>query len=341
MHVEGCGYEWTDSANNSNQNIYLKLMYYWKLIETSGTNAHDSINSNDGTLYEGEGISEFGVGTDGVIYGWLAYQKGLYFDGIDDCVKLPSMTIGGAMSIAMWVGYISWKVYSRVFALGNIDGDTDGISIGNHGTLVGQGSYEVYKTNDGAFHARSNFYPADYKISGTLTHIVWTISSNDKWSFYKAGELFGTFNNGHKPNIVVRSSNYLERRAKHPGREYFNGVLKDAQIYNYDISATEIKKLSTNGNLMSPIITPTNNNLNDCATKCDLINDCVGFSYVPTSSTSDACEYVTQIYSNDMLNIRIIEKGYASKILYNSRCNTIFNQYNNNLDMAKYTKRHP
>ncbi|MHC4192349.1 MAG: LamG domain-containing protein [Planctomycetota bacterium] len=72
-----------------------RLVAHWKLDETEGSIAADSVGENDGTLY-GEPVWQ---PTGGAVYGALE------FDGIDDYVSTPFILnpAGGPFSIFAWV----------------------------------------------------------------------------------------------------------------------------------------------------------------------------------------------------------------------------------------------
>jgi hypothetical protein len=66
------------------------LISYWKLDETSGTNAKDSVGDNHGTLINGP------VWTAGQVNG------GLYFDGSNDYVNVGLLPITPSWTIEVW-----------------------------------------------------------------------------------------------------------------------------------------------------------------------------------------------------------------------------------------------
>ena len=123
----------TDESSETEEE-YTGLLAHWKFDETSGTVASDSEGNFDGTIY---GNATWGTGKKG---------NALYFDGIDDYVKLSQDAIDsiGNLSIgtiSFWINYTSIldsQVIMPIFYIGNEDKNDDDslfvIEIGHFGT---------------------------------------------------------------------------------------------------------------------------------------------------------------------------------------------------------------
>ena len=75
-------------------------------------------------------------------FGFLSNQNGLYFDGVDDYVDLPDITMGGAMTISAWVGYLGFNSNSKIFEMGN-GLNSDNIFISNYETTLGSAVFYI------------------------------------------------------------------------------------------------------------------------------------------------------------------------------------------------------
>ena len=94
--ADGCG-----NSNSCTQTITVlgcepfaaNLINHWKLDETNGNTARDSVGSNDGNLINGP------LHTAGI------FGEALSLDGLDDCIEVPhsaSLNLSNNFSISFW-----------------------------------------------------------------------------------------------------------------------------------------------------------------------------------------------------------------------------------------------
>ena len=209
------------------------LFSNWKLDEGSGTIAHDSAGSNNGTLVNGP------VWTTGKINGALD------FDGVDDGVQVPhsdNLNITGDITIASWV-------YLKRGGNGSTASSQDIVS-----KTVGNGA----KNNPFDFYinwytcpmlVRADELGHEYVISTQRLslmkwyHVAVTVENKDV-NFYVDGNLTGK--NGTLTKTPTGNSNplYIGRRDFGvEGPIYFKGTIDDVRIYDRALSQSEIRAI--------------------------------------------------------------------------------------------------
>lgn len=212
---------------------------YWKLDDCSGSTAYDSSgNSINGTVVIGGSGSQTSAGTCTTSGAWYngrtgKYQSSLNFDGTDDYVNLSGssteLQITGAISISSWVKTSSSGSYQVV--VDDLGADTftswsqwlDGS--GKVGWYSGGGWLtSTDAVNDGSWH-----------------HIVTTVDSSDTLKFYIDGVLDSTYS-----SVDSRSATSDDKaigRRSDSNTYNFTGQIDDVRIYNYDLSANQVKKI--------------------------------------------------------------------------------------------------
>jgi hypothetical protein len=228
---------------------------WWRMDECQGDVIHDVTgNGNNGTWYGTGGGTQTSVGncnTSGTA--WYNGKAGkqnysLNFDGADDYINIPDPSNGsldfstGPMSISFFTktnasgykvfldknwglsggpGYLVATVYPG--------GNTLFWAIGNGSNLCGVGSNKII--NDNVWHG-----------------IVLTLSrgvSNDLLSIYIDGKLDST--NQCTAGFNINSSQPINIARGLYGSDNISGQIDDFKIYNYSLTADQVKSLYNGG----------------------------------------------------------------------------------------------
>ena len=220
------------------QDITTGLIAHWKLDETSGITAFDSVGSNDGTLV-----------------GSPTWVPGGVFDGaIDfpvageahhvDCGNDTSLDITGSGSVSAWVQVDSWNgdiSWNRIVSKGGVEGgyelmrgagaDKDGIRFGVYASgAVPYVDGNVDIVTDGQWHLVTGVYDnptgvVSLYIDGVLDNSATftpgiTITPNDKHVFI----------NGLDGELTI-------------GKRHIDGRVDDVRLYDRALSATDVQAL--------------------------------------------------------------------------------------------------
>ena len=229
--------EWAGGAE-----LDLTPWAHWKLDETSGATAVDSVGGHDGTLQNSP------VWRSGLL------QGALEFDGVDDYVDLTSdaelddIFDGGATAMA-WINPAGWgeNGYGRIFDKSSSpsstgDGwvirmnvDNGGVINFGHGFTGGRGWWRI---------------PNASISLGNWQHIAIAYDSSS------AGNDPAIYINGNPVTVIETDSpsgNYRSdaainlRLGNYAGgtTHTFDGVIDDARIYDRRLSAAEIAEIAT------------------------------------------------------------------------------------------------
>jgi hypothetical protein len=192
------------------------LVGLWHFDKGEEDTAYDSsVYGNDGTLYNFESP-----------YGWVLgnFGNALNFDGVNDYVDIPDLSITGDFSIEFWV---------------NLDS-----GIGNQDAVVGQeGSGQDINFYAGRcrwFTARESGFPWDAIIATTP-------AVANTWEYYaitRNGDTLTLYRNGVADVIkYISNINALPFHPKAIGRGnagYFSGTIDEVRIWNRALTDGEI-----------------------------------------------------------------------------------------------------
>ena len=226
---------------------------WWKLDECQGSVAHDSSGMNNtGSINIGSGGSQNSIGTcttSGTAWGNGAsghINSSLNFDGSDDRTILPNdINLGNKeFTVSVWVNqhsfapsgssrpYVSdWNTWSPGSQKGFILRTYDTNSVPSFWLADGTNYYTVYSSKSLVLN---NWY-----------HIV---------GVFKANSIFKIYINGVETGSSSAPSQYIKETATpiylgYSGINagYFDGQLDDAHIYNYALTAEQVKQLYNGG----------------------------------------------------------------------------------------------
>ncbi|MEM9006146.1 MAG: Calx-beta domain-containing protein, partial [Cyanobacteria bacterium P01_F01_bin.86] len=218
---------------------------WWRLDETAGIIADDSIGTNDGLLQNGPT--------------WITgrVNGALSFDGIDDFVNVADddvLDVGSDdFSLSAWV-----KIY-----------DGSGIILDKRIQASGPAQgYVLSHTNNG----RLNFQMADGTSGGGVSylstasiadgqwhHITVTVDRDDTQGgdFYIDGVKDGSFDPTMALGSLSNSRNLLfGRNSDSPTPNYFQGALDEVKLFKADLTASDVLSLyedADKNNLHDPI----------------------------------------------------------------------------------------
>ena len=189
-------------------------------------------------LVDGKVADASGNGNDGIVVGRVREAKGyvdggLNLGGLDGCVQLPNIRGLRAFTVSMWVKFNSSEdvAYQRIFDFGNdrhnyftfaACGYVGGATNGNVATVA----EKVYDFTPGKW-----YHYAVTVCDGVVTSYLngVELSRNENFTFDLAA-LDGFVNNA----IGRASINYSP---------YLNGVVDEFRLYNYALSAEQVKGL--------------------------------------------------------------------------------------------------
>jgi hypothetical protein len=204
---------------------------HWKFDETSGDTAYDSAGSNDGTLVNMTGSE------------WTTGQIGgaLDFDGVDDYVNVPITYHNGQETMCFWIKTTSTELsYFR-----QVD-NSDMYRIYFNNSTGGNGSIQVLIQNSGTSDSL-NGYASTNVNNGSWNHvaIVTKLASNEIEIYINGVSKIVTYDSQNSPSypLSFTSTNLFGG----PPDRYFDGLIDDVRIYNWALTAEEIKWLYQNG----------------------------------------------------------------------------------------------
>ncbi len=228
------------------------MVSYWKLDESSGTIATDSVGTNDGTLVNGP------VWTSGQVDGALS------FDGVDDYVLLPDIELLlNPFTICAWVNIQDNTLGGNYWIFGR-----------THGNVPGEYNF--------AFREREDFNYALYFQFVRETGTFWkgskgkhtNVPSPMGWHFYCAswdgvvvncnsaegvklyidGELQTDVTEWSNCELYPRTGTHLTAIGVYEGREsppdhqnFAIDPIDEVAIFNRALTAEEIQQLYQNG----------------------------------------------------------------------------------------------
>ncbi|MBA4388578.1 MAG: hypothetical protein C0404_11390 [Verrucomicrobia bacterium] len=215
------------------------MVSHWKLDETTGTVAVESVGANNGTLVGGPAWS---VGK---------AAGGLLFDGLDDNVAVangPYATVSGAFTMSMWVNPAAGRTVTtesisgtagtsgQRYAIYPTQGDTYGTGHAGAGISVGTNGVSVFE------HA-GGYLPSPLVYGATLTN--WTHLA----VVYQGGTP-KLYVNGTLVRTGVASAKIVHPGCAMGGSSYgwFKGTLDDVRICNVALTADEIAALAVGQN---------------------------------------------------------------------------------------------
>ncbi|MGI5840752.1 MAG: DUF2341 domain-containing protein [Patescibacteria group bacterium] len=218
---------------------------HWKLDECQGTTVYDASGNNHGTLSIGTSGTQSSAGTcqtSGTAWGNGASgtrNSSLSFDGADDFIdgisQLPITTNPNLFTVT---GYINPNNQNSFFITPNSCGMDHWISYNADNQRLYVSVTESTDTNQRARYSTTGSVPLD-----TWTH--WAVSINNKnLKIFINGKLNAEYN--ETIDICGWSGDWhIGQRGN--GTYWLSGKLDDIRVYNYELTAEQVKTLYNNG----------------------------------------------------------------------------------------------
>ncbi len=233
----------TEISEIYDSNIISDLIHHWKLDETSGTTATDSVGSNNGTLSSG-----LNAGND-FHSGKVSYA--LEFDGVDDYIATtPVLTnmMGASddFTTSFWFyGYdITNNFKNRIYSEGQNGPDFISISVRNDSSDV----LEIGITDTGNGYGSTSAIGTTALVSNQWYHGA-IVKNGTTYTVYLNGSVDGTTSFIHNPAGITNGAIGKLNREAYDTTDYpFDGLIDDFRIYNRALSAVEIQAIHDNEN---------------------------------------------------------------------------------------------
>jgi hypothetical protein len=161
-------------------------------------------------------------------------QSALVFDGNDDYIDLPRLTIptNNGLTLEAWVQYDKFQNWSRIFDLGNGQG-RDNIILANEATTNKLGVH-IYTDN-----GQKTMGVANYFEIGRWIHVAVTIAPDGTTCIYKDGEEVAK-GKTQIPEETRRRFSYIGR-SNWSGDANFCGKMDEIRIWSAVRSPAEIR----------------------------------------------------------------------------------------------------
>ncbi len=207
------------------------LIAHWKLDETAGLVAEDSVAFNDGNLLGGPLWQPAAGVVDGA----------LEFDGIDDSVEIPGLDIsGGAMTIAFWFKADDFENPYARFISKSIGADNE-----DHFWMVS--TNKIGSSITLRFRLKTNgtttkLIDANPLSAGVWTHVAATYDGSNMRIYVNGLETASTAKSGNidtDPTALVAIGSQPSSLPPDP----FDGLIDDMRFYNDFLTPDEIGSL--------------------------------------------------------------------------------------------------
>jgi hypothetical protein len=204
---------------------------YWKLDETSGSNAADSVGGRTGTYTNGPVLGQSGALPDAV------NNKAVSLDGSNDRISVPyaAALSPATFTLEAWVklnGTASWQEVAGSYDETSPGGGYRGYWLGVNGT---NWNWEI---DNGTTYT---LIGAPVPAVGSWTHLVGTFDGTTG-KLYANGALIASSAAAYAPNanspFAIGSTYY---RSSANWSDAFNGAIDEVALYNTALTATKIR----------------------------------------------------------------------------------------------------
>ncbi len=239
-HFEYCdGSNWVRLATSGKVPMD-GLIAHWKFDESSGITASDSAGSNDGTLANMDGSTD-----------WVSGKVGnaLDFDGTDDIVNVGSPSALDDLTTYSICAWVKWRASTNDPRIYVKDDGT-----GSNGVRLSLDEYSerlVFRhgrsTQDGTWTSNDDSMPIDDEWRHVCVTYDAGSTANDP-SFYINGTSFQVTEMDTPSGSVDSDASYDATIGNRPDlARTLDGQLDDVRVYNRILSADEVSTLYNGG----------------------------------------------------------------------------------------------
>lgn len=226
LYSQGSGFKTSSNQTSTRGSLDSGLLGYWSM---NGADVTDKIydrsgNGNHGYFYNGATTSAKTSGVSG---------QALSFDGVDDYVRFPDISLSGSYSVSLW---------SRMTSLPGLYHLIAGNYTGSNGLVSFSTVFWLYP---------SNVTGASITIN-QWNHVVYVQNSNGLGDMYVNGILVVT-NTGLGSLTFSALGNDIANEA-------YGGLIDEVRVYNRALSDAEVRQLCRMGginNCSAKVFSPT------------------------------------------------------------------------------------
>ena len=229
---------------------------WWKMDECQGTTIHDSSgNSNTGTLTVGATGSQTSAGTCTTVNTATAWYNGrtgkynysLNFDGTDDVVRIPetASTDFGATTDSFTVS--AWgkttASYSNAAYLVAKDDQVGAYTFALYLNISGKAGFAIYDGTNNPF-----LFGSTALNDGNWHHLVGVRDvASDSLILYVDGKQVNSTTDTTTATVATNDDVSIGNGGTSYTSRGFNGQVDDVKIFNYALTAAQVKALYNNG----------------------------------------------------------------------------------------------
>ncbi len=227
---------------------------WWKMDECQGTTVYDASGfGNNGTLTVGVGGSNTGVGDcSTAVFTSARYEGGsgkfsssVFFDGAGDYINVSDNDVlepTVQISVSAWVYPTASPTISTIVGKCNAGAGGCDVDTENQYFIGANASSQAYFRIDGSSTGQAgNFQTLP---QNQWTHLMGTYDGTTL-KFYENGVLTGSTN--VTTSIRTGTDTLSFGRPTATDSNYYTGKIDDVRIYNYALSATQVKNVMNEG----------------------------------------------------------------------------------------------
>ncbi len=222
----------------------------WRFNECQGTTLQDSIGSNQGTITIGATGTQTSAGTcstSSTAWGNGAtgkFSASLNLDGTDDYVPLTSFPLSSlynstGLSVAAWVKVSSFAGNNAIYSEGKSSSALSWLLF-----YVRTSQKLEFRTGDNS--GNINQYTGSTSLNtGQWYHVVVTVNGTNTPTLYVNGnpETLSVSNTTFSSVLSGVNLSAIGAYARNTTANYFAGQIDDVRLYNYTLTAAQIKEM--------------------------------------------------------------------------------------------------
>lgn len=230
-----------------------KALVHYKLDECQGTITNNGSVTTDsftatlsGSIVIGGSGSQTAVGTCTSSGAWFNGVSGkinnsLSFDGTDDYITVPDSNFfdqPGSMSVSSWVYLDTNKNYNQIFTKGVDSSENYELFVRSTGQIEGAWVFNTGRT--------TCFASTRFLSTSTWYHVVAVFESGSSCKMYIDGKLDSVYT-FTATSVTTNTGALIIGGDTSVGGRYLDGKMDEFQLYNYPLSADQVKHIYNNG----------------------------------------------------------------------------------------------